>query len=134
MGRSILAVVAGLVLGVVIIAAVEYMSHMAYPPPPGLDMKDPEAMKAMVANLPVGALLFLLLAWALGSFGGGWLAARLSQRLQMRHAMIVGALLMLAGIMNMIMIPHPTWLWVLGITVYLPAAYLGARLIKGRQA
>jgi len=48
--------------------------------------------------------------------------------------MIVGALLMLAGIMNMIMIPHPTWLWVLGITVYLPAAYLGARLIKGRQA
>jgi 4-hydroxybenzoate polyprenyltransferase len=134
MGRSILAVVAGLVLGVVIIAAVEYMSHMVYPPPPGLDMKDPEAMKAMVANLPVGALLFLLLAWALGSFGGGWLAARLSQRLQTRHAMIVGALLMLAGIMNMIMIPHPAWLWVLGIAVYLPAAYLGARLVKVRQA
>lgn len=134
MGRSILAVIAGLVLGVVLIGVVEFSGHYVYPPPAGMDMKDAEAMKSLVASLPVGALLFVILAWAVGSFGGGWLTARIAQKSHVMHALIVGGILMAAGIMNMLTIPHPLWFWVLGVAVYLPAAYAGALLGQKRQA
>ncbi len=133
MGRSILAVIAGLVLGVVLIFVVESAGHFVYPLPADLDMTNPEALKNLMANAPVGALLFVILAWAVGSFGGGWLATRLAQKSHVMHALIVGGLLMAAGIMNMLMIPHPVWFWVLGLAVYLPAAYAGALLGQKRQ-
>jgi uncharacterized protein YacL len=133
MGRSILAVVAGLVLGVVLIFAVESLGHFVYPPPSDLDMTNPEALKNLMANAPVGALLFVILAYVIGSFGGGWLAARLAQKSHVMHSLIVGGLLMAAGIMNMLMIPHPTWFWIISLVLYLPAAYAGALLGQKRQ-
>jgi len=132
MGRSILAAIAGLVLGVVLIAVVEFIGHYVYLPPADLDMTNPEAMKNLMTNAPVGALLFVILAWAVGSFGGGWLAARIAQKSHVMHSLIVGGLLMAAGIMKMLMIPHPMWFWVLGVAVYLPAAYAGASLGQKR--
>lgn len=62
MGKSVLAVVLGLILGVVIIFVVEGVSHLLYPPPPGLDINNPKVLKAAMANVPFGALLFVLLA------------------------------------------------------------------------
>lgn len=134
MGRSILAVIAGLVLGVVLIAVVEFIGHYVYPPPADLDMTNSEALKNLIANAPVGALLFVILAWAIGSFGGGWLASRIAQKSHVMLALIVGGILMAAGIMNMLMIPHPLWFWILGIAVYLPAAYAGALMGQKRQS
>jgi hypothetical protein len=130
MGRSILAVLLGVVVGGLMVAAVEFVSHLIYPPPPGLDPANIEALKTAMANAPAGALLFVLLAWALGSLGGGWLAASIARRSPTRHALIVGAVLMAMGILNMVMIPHPPSFWLAALVLFLPAAYLGARLAR----
>ena len=132
MGKSILAVFLGFVLGIVLIVVVEALGHFVYPPPANLDITNPEEVKNLMANAPVGALLFVVLAYAVGSFGGGGLAARLVQKSHILHAMIVGGLLMVAGIMNMFMIPHPFWFWIISVAVYLPAAYAGARFAHRR--
>jgi hypothetical protein len=134
MGRSILAVLAGVFLGVVVISTVQAIGHAVYPPPPDLDPTNVEAFKAAVANMPAGALIFVLLAWALGAFAGGGLSAWLARRSHMLHALIAGAVLLVNGIISLVMIPHPLWVTVAGVLVFLPAAYVGSRLVPHRQA
>lgn len=126
--RSIVAILLGSVLAGVLIAVLESAGHLVYPPPPGLDPGDIEALKAAMADIPTGALLLVLLAWGVGTFAGGWLAAGIARRAPTVHAMIVGALFLAAGVMNMLMIPHPRWFWFPGVAVFLPAAFAGARL------
>lgn len=41
---------------------------------------------------------------------------------------------LIAGIINMVMIPHPVWFWILGIIVFLPSAYAGYRVAPARKA
>jgi hypothetical protein len=131
--RSILGVVAGLVLAFVVISAIEYCGHLIYPLPPGVDATNLESLKAAMANVPTGALLFVLGAWALGSFLGGWLAAFIARFGHVAHALMVGGVLMLMAIVNLLLFPHPVWFWVLSFVVILPVACLGGRIAAGRQ-
>ncbi len=125
--RSILAVLAGVLAAFVVIGLVQAIGVRVYPPPPGLDPRDTETFKAAVAQMPRGALLFVLLAYAAGSVAGGWVAARFIPRAKLMHGMIVGAFLLGAGVVNMSMIPHPGWFWVSAIAIYLLGAWSGAR-------
>jgi len=124
--RRLLAVVAGLVTGMIIVALVEGAGHALWPPPAGTDLRDPEQLKALLPTLPIGALLAVVVAWALGAFGGGWMAATLAR--SPREALVVGFLLLCLGVLTMVQIPHPLWMWVAGVAVPLPAAWFGARL------
>ena len=127
-GRSILAVLGGgLVCGLVVFA-VEALSSRIYPLPPGVDPSDPEALRAAVAHLPLGAFLFLLLAWFLGVFAGAWVAARLAPSSPFVHGMIVAGLVAASAVVNLALLPHPAWMWVAGPLVILAAGWLGSRL------
>jgi len=128
--RSVLAVVFGLILGAAVILAVQALGHQVYPIPEGLDVRDPEALKAYVAEAPVGVLLFVLAAYALGSFAGGAFAGWYARRAPATHGLIVGAVLLAGGVANLLMIPHPAWFAVACVAVFVPAAYLGARLVR----
>lgn len=128
MGRKILAVVAGVILAGIVVYAVEAIGHQVYPPPAGLDMKNMEAMKNYVATLPMGALLFVLLAYVLGSFAGGWLAAKIARSSQIHVPLTVGGVQLFFGLINLLMIPHPLWFAIAAVIVFLPAAFLGGKL------
>jgi hypothetical protein len=129
--RSVLAVLLGAVAGGVLIMAVEMLGATIYPLPPGVDPSDSEAVRKAMAGVPAGALLLVLLGWILGTFAGAWIAARLALKSPMRHGLVLGVLFLAAGIKNMLDFPHPVWFWVLGIMVFLPAAYFGAKLARG---
>ncbi|MGH7601917.1 MAG: hypothetical protein ACREOI_36605 [bacterium] len=128
MGRKILAVVAGVILAGIVTFAVQKIGHQVYPPPENLDMKNIEAMKAYVAALPMGALLFVLLSYVVGSFAGGWLAATIARTSQIHLPLTVGGIQLLFGIMNLVTIPHPMWFAIASIIIFLPAAYFGGKL------
>lgn len=129
-GRSILAVVGGgLVCGIVVFA-VEAISSRVFPLPSGVDPTDPEVVRAAVAQLPPGAFLFVLLAWFLGPFAGAWVAARLAPGSPLVHGMVVAGLVVASAVANMLMLPHPSWMWVAGPVVILGAGWLGARLAR----
>jgi hypothetical protein len=129
--RSGLAVLLGALAASAVIMAVEFLDATIYPSPPGMDPNDPDSVKSAMAALPIGALLLVLLGWIVGTFAGAWIAARLAPRSPIVHGLIVGVLLLAGGIYNMLEIPHPLWFWVLGVAVFLPSAYLGARLAAG---
>lgn len=127
--RNILGIVAGVLFGAVLIFAVQLIGHQVYPVAGSVDMNDKEAMAAFVASLPAGALMFVIVAYAVGSFAGGGLAAFIGRGARVRHALVVGVVLLISGIMNLVTIPHPLWFSILTLLVFLPSAWLGGRLV-----
>jgi pimeloyl-ACP methyl ester carboxylesterase len=133
MGRTILGVVAGMLVCVAVIMGIEALGHLAWPPPPGLDPSRPEDVAALVADAPAGAMALVVLAWVLGSFAGGFVAAKVARQRPRLAAVLVSALV-LAGVVAMIVaIPqHPYWMSALGLLLPVPAALLGAALARPR--
>jgi hypothetical protein len=127
-GRSVLAVVVGVIVTMGLIMGVETVCNYLYPPPPGLDASDHEAMGTYIADLPVGAFLVLLIGWAIASGVGAWVAARLAGRSPITHGLIVGAWFLAGAIMTMVMIPHPVWMVIGAIAALSGFSYLGARV------
>ena len=125
--RRLLGVIAGIVAGAIIVPLFEGLGHALWPPPAGTDLRDPEQLKALLPSLPIGALIAVVVAWAMGSFGGGWMAATIAR--DGRMALVVGFILLCMGVLTMVQIPHPLWMWVMGLLLPLPAAWLGSRLV-----
>ena len=97
MGRTVLGVLAGLATMVVVIMLVQLLGAQLFPPPQGIDTRDPDALATVMAQMPLGALAFVVVAWLLGAFAGGWVAARISVQYPRVGAVIV-ALAVVAGV------------------------------------
>lgn len=128
--RSVLGVVVGVVVALAIIVGFDFLSSSLFPLPPGVDPMDPAALQAIVDQIPAAAFLIILMGWAAASFFGAWLAARIAGRAPFVHGMIVAVLLLIAGVMNMMLVPHPIWVWILGVAAFLGFGYLGSRLAE----
>ena len=135
MGRALLGALAGLATMFVVIMGIEYVGHMVYPPPPGLNPMVTEDLSAIMASQPAAAKAFVVVAWVVGAFAGGWVAAKIS-RTYPRAAAVIVALMVVAGVVGMILqLPgHPRWMAALGLLLPIPAALLGARLAGPRVA
>ena len=132
--RQIVAVLVGIVVCGLVVGLVEMLNLRFHPAPPGMDFHDAAQVAAHVAALPAAAFGIVLAAWVLGSFVGGAAAAHLSRTWPRACALGVAAF-MLAGVAyNVVMLPHPLWMSVLGLVLPVPAALLGARLASGRTA
>lgn len=125
--RIILAVVAGLVFGFVVIFLIELFSP--YQPPADLDINDKAKFGEWVKTLPLSAFFILLLAYFLGSVAGGWLTNLIALPTKYRPALVTGFGLFVFGVMNLLMIPHPTWFAIVSSLVYFIGAWAGGRLV-----
>lgn len=126
--RSIAAALAGIIVSMVVVFLVESVGHLVHPPPPDLDYRDAEAMRVYTSGLPLTAFLFVLGGWALGTLVGGAAAGLIARASFLRMAIIVGAFMLAATIVNLRMIPHPTWFAVTGIVLIIVMIPLAARL------
>ncbi len=133
--RNVFAVIAGLVVGMVVnMALVMLNAYVLFPMPEGTDMADPAQMNAYIATLPAVAFIVVLAAHLGQSFVGGWTAARLGASAPLVLAMIIGVLSLVGGIMNMMQIDHPAWMYV-ELPLYLVVAWLaGTREVRRRAA
>jgi hypothetical protein len=124
--RSAIAIGVGLLVGMLTISVIEAIGMALYPLPAGVDRHDPASLETVIASLPPGSFVFVLLAWALGAMHGGGFAAYLSRGPRVLHGLIVGAILMACGIYQLVVIPHPTWFAITGVLLFLPCAFVGA--------
>jgi hypothetical protein len=132
--RNILAVIAGFVAASAVMMVVESINgHVLFPELGKMaeGVTDPEKIRAIMANAPVAALVVVIFGWALGSVAGGFLTTLISKKPR-GPALVLGILLTLAGIGNNLMLPPPVWFWIATLVVFLPAAYLGSRLVRQR--
>ncbi|MFQ5547667.1 MAG: hypothetical protein ACE5FV_05210 [Woeseia sp.] len=109
MVRKIAAAALGIITAGLIVWIVEALGHAVYPVPPDLDMSAPEQFRDYIAALPPGAFLFVLAAWLLGTLGGGMLACFIAGEKPFVYATIVGAFILIATVVNLVMLPHPLW-------------------------
>ena len=134
--RSILAVIVGFVAASVVMMCIEWVNGHIFHPELGKmaeGVTDREALRTLMAGAPVSAFLVVLFGWTLGSLVGGLVAAWIAASAQIGHALVVGGLLLLAGVANNVMIPPPGWFWITSLLVFLPAAYAGARLAPAKS-
>lgn len=111
--RIVLGIVAGLALGVLIVALGERVNHMLWPPPQDLQITDPEAVREFLAGAPLAALIGLPLIWTIAAGAGGFMGGYVSQRVW--PGWVAGGLLYVATILNLMLIPHPWWMWAAGL-------------------
>ena len=126
--RALFAVLAGILAGGLVIMLVEMLSWQT--PPPGTNVNDPARMGEWIATLPTSAFILLLVAYFLGSAVGGWIANRVAAPVYYRPALIVGFGLFIAGVMNLVAIPHPAWFAVTSSLIYFVGAWIGGRVVR----
>jgi hypothetical protein len=134
MARNIGAAIVGVFVAVGLVWAIESVGHGVYPPPASLDLTDAEAMRAYADAMPIGALLFVALAWFSGTLAGTWVACRIGTASPLVFVLVVGGLILTAAITNLMLIPHPLWFSALGIIAILVGAWLGKMLGGTREA
>ena len=128
--RTILGIVAGVVVAFVVLMGLEMAGHAAMPPPAGLDPADPEDLKQMVASASTAAKAWVVFAWFAAAVAGGWLARRLSRASW--AGWVIAGLIVVGGIANIMMIPHPLWMLIAAVAVPLLGGWLVTRLPAGR--
>lgn len=131
--KRLTSVLAGCSAGIALIFLTESVGHVLFPMPAGIDPTDKEAIKALMAEVPVAALLIVLLGAFLGGLAGGFVAGKFDAANAKKNALIVGGILTLLGVLNMIIIPHPVWFMVIDSVIYLAGAFIGSLFIKPKQ-
>lgn len=107
--RNVFALIVGVVTAGLIIMAVEWTGHQAYPPPADFEFGDSEQTRAFMATLPTGAILFVGLAWAAGAFFGTVASALVGTLKPLHVGVVIGGFVLAGAIFNLIVIPHPWW-------------------------
>lgn len=132
--RDVIAAIVGVTAAVVTVALVEYLGHAVYPPPANLDIENTEAMIDYVATLPLGALLFVLAAYVIGTFNGVFVAVWIGRAKPFAFALVVGVLMLVATITNLIMIPHPLWFSISAVAGIVTAAWLATLVAPSKPS
>ena len=128
--RSILAVLAGILVMGIMVAAVQWLGHSLFPPPAGMDPTDQDAMVALIAAMPVMALASVLIAYAFGTFLGAYTAATISRDHKRGVALAIATVMLALIVMNFAVIPHPLWMVAGGVLIPFPFALLAWKLAK----
>ena len=134
MMRNLLALIAGLIVGMAVnMGLIQLNVVVLHPMPAGTSTADPEQFNAYIATLPVTGFLVVMLAHLGQAFVGGWTAARLARSRPMMMAMIIGTLSLIGGIMMMTMVDGPAWILV-ELPLYLVVASIAGHIEQRRRA
>lgn len=133
--RTILVVLAGIIVGGLVNYALVMVGAAVVPPPEGVDVSDIESIRANIGAYSVTQLLPPFFAHAIGTLAGAALATKLAVRKRLGPALFIGAWFLIGGITMIVSIPEtPAWFAVLDLGVaYLPMAWLGWRLVASRS-
>jgi hypothetical protein len=123
--KNVLAVITGLIVNMVLILLIEWAGFYLNPMP--VMAKSSEYL-SFIATAPASFHLLFLVAYAVGAFGGGTIAAWMSSSNKLTRAMTVGGISMGIGIFNLTTLHHPMWVILCSIFAFLPFAYLGGKL------
>lgn len=121
------------------ISLIDRINHAIYPPPQAVidagktgDMQAvATAISDWLPDAPLGALVLVPTGWIVATFAGSLVAALISGRAPLVHALVVGLLPLTGTILVLRMIAHPVWIAVAGLAG-VPLASLAAGLLVQR--
>jgi hypothetical protein len=129
--KYILAVITGIIIGGALNMGIIMISGKIIPPPDGADLTTMEGLKAAMHLLQPKHFIIPFLAHALGTFVGALLTSIIAAKHKMRFALGISVWFLLGGIINIFMLPSPTWFTILDLTgAYIPMGYLAGNLAE----
>jgi hypothetical protein len=126
--RNILAVLAGIILGMIVNMTIIQISPSIIPPPEGIDPTDMKNLKTNIHLFEFKHFIFPFLAHALGTLVGAFVAIKIAVSHYMRIGIGFGLFFMVGGIMMAIMLPFTMFTLFDLIFAYLPMGWLGWKL------
>lgn len=127
--RNVGATLAGIVVGVVIIALVQQMGHKLYPSSLSSE-SSPEEFARFLETASFVQLSFPLLAYFLGTFAGTYLAHRLGRTNRPVNSISAGAVFVIAAVLTFRSLPHPVWFIAATLVLMGVGTWLGYRLAR----
>lgn len=127
--RTVVAVVAGFLVGSIINGGIVAFGPILIPPPPGVDMSTMESLAETIHLM--GPLNFLVpfLAHALGTLTGATVACMIADTKRHTAVITMGIIFLIGGLAASVMIPAPVWFIVVDLLfAYIPMAWLGLLL------
>jgi hypothetical protein len=128
--RVTLGIIIGTLVAFGLVAVIEAIGHKVYPIPPDVDISNLDQVKAYAATLPAGALVLVVAGWIIGTLGGGLAGSPLARHRAVLISGFVGALMMCATILNLVLIPHPVWMAIAAVVGIVLAAWFAGRLMR----
>jgi len=133
--RNILAVVAGMIIGSLVNMGLIMISGKVIPPPAGVDVTNMESLKSSMHLFEPRHFIFPFLAHALGTLVGAYVAFIIAASHKIKFALGIGVFFLIGGIINVFMLPAPTWFAVLDlVAAYIPMGWLGGKLAERRSS
>lgn len=123
--RQVLGAILGIAVAVGVVFLIELAGHALLPPPVGYDPMTEAGAARYLREAPLAAKLALVFGWFLGALAGGWTAVRVGGRAWL--AWVVAGVIVIGGVMNFAMIPHPAWMVAAGVVLPLAAGWLAGR-------
>ncbi|MBX7226909.1 MAG: hypothetical protein K1X55_12825 [Chitinophagales bacterium] len=127
--RNILALVAGLLIGVMINMGIVILGSSIIPPPEGANVTTTEGLQASMHFFKPINFLAPFLAHAIGTLAGAFITARISTDRKIVYALAIGVFFLAGGASMVFQLPAPLWFESIDlILAYLPMAYIGGKL------
>ena len=130
--RSILSIIAGVVVGVFGVFLVEMINLSLYPIPVDLDVKDPISMTIYMKELPYGAFTLVIIAHIVGAFIAAFIAGMVARSKRFHIGLFAGLVILFFTIWNAFSAGQPTIINIADIIGTSLAAILGARVGASR--
>lgn len=132
--KNSLAVIAGILIGMVVNMGLIMISSSLIPPPVGIDNTTMEGLKAGMHLFEPKHFIMPFLAHALGTLIGAFVAAKFGATLHLKLALGVGAFFLLGGLTNVFLLPSPVWFTLLDLGLaYIPMALVANKLVTHNQ-
>jgi hypothetical protein len=127
--RILAAIIAGMLVALILLVAVELFSAVVHPVPPDFG-GTMEEMCEHVARYPHWVLALVVPAWGVAAFVSTWTAERIGGR---GSALLIGLLLLAAAVFNLSMLPYPIWFKIVNLLVIPTAIVLGSKRRAGSR-
>ena len=128
--KSLIAVVAGIVVGVVVLSLAEQVGQALLLALMGIEPITAQGAASLGTERPTESLAVVVAACFLGPLAGGYVAGRLAPSKPLTHAAAVGAFQMILGVIGLVFFPQPAWFAFAVVLAFVLGPVVGARLSR----
>lgn len=133
MGRKILAITAGLIVGLLIIFILRVVTIAYFPFPDSLTWKNPSDMNTYFNGLPDSAFVLIIASHGLGALFGALITALISKKQRFTNGIITGAIVFTFILVVNFTYDFPKVYLMIDTLATAVAAFAGASFGQGRK-
>jgi hypothetical protein len=126
--RNILVIIVAMAVGMLAMMLGHQVSNAILPPPEGMDVSNMESFVANAHKLTTGHWLLAWMSHALGPLVSGFIIAKFVVTHHRQLLWIAAIAWTIAGVLNLMAIPHPMWFKIADFIMYVPMTFVGAKL------